>query len=84
MFWRDGLTPAPTIRTRRWPATKRCASRGRPGCSSFRAPKSASRSMHSNWDRLRREAAFVTRHGSTTGGVYRWIFGYDPVAQWRG
>jgi salicylate hydroxylase len=39
--------------------------------------------QHSNWDRLRREVAFVTRHGSTTGGVYRWIFGYDPVAQWR-
>jgi len=28
--------------------------------------------------------AFVTRHGSTTSGVYRWIFGYDPIAQWRG
>jgi len=40
--------------------------------------------QHSSWDRLRREAAFVTRHGSTTSGVYRWIFGYDPVAQWRG
>jgi salicylate hydroxylase len=40
--------------------------------------------QHSNWDRLRREVAFVTRHGSTTSGVYRWIFGYDPVAQWRG
>jgi len=40
--------------------------------------------QHTNWDRLRREAAFVTRHGSTTGGVYRWIFGYDPIAQWRG
>ena len=40
--------------------------------------------IHTDWDRLRREFAFVTRHGSTTGGVYRWIFGYDPVAQWRG
>ena len=40
--------------------------------------------QHSNWDRLRREVAFVTRHGSTTSGVYRWIFGYDPIAQWRG
>jgi salicylate hydroxylase len=40
--------------------------------------------IHSNWDRLRREAVFLSRHGSTTGGVYRWIFGYDPVAQWRG
>lgn len=40
--------------------------------------------MHSDWDRLRREFVFVTRHGSTTGGVYRWIFGYDPVTQWRG
>ncbi len=39
--------------------------------------------VHSNWDRLRREYAFVTRHGSTTGGVYRWIFGYDPVTQWQ-
>ena len=24
------------------------------------------------------------RHGTTTSGVYRSIFGYDPVAQWRG
>jgi 2-polyprenyl-6-methoxyphenol hydroxylase-like FAD-dependent oxidoreductase len=40
--------------------------------------------IHSNWDRLRREYVFLTRHGSTTAGVYRWIFGYDPVAQWRG
>ncbi len=40
--------------------------------------------LHSNWDRLRREYVFMTRHGSTTGGVYRWIFGYDPIAQWRG
>jgi hypothetical protein len=40
--------------------------------------------QHSSWDRLRREATFVTRHGSTTSGVYRWIFGYDPVTQWRG
>lgn len=40
--------------------------------------------QHSQWDRLRREVAFVTRHGSTTSGVYRWIFGYDPIAQWRG
>ncbi len=40
--------------------------------------------QHSNWDRLRREAVFLTRHGSTTGGVYRWIFGYDPITQWRG
>jgi salicylate hydroxylase len=39
--------------------------------------------MHSNWDRLRREAVFLKRHGSTTGAVYRWIFGYDPVRQWR-
>jgi salicylate hydroxylase len=40
--------------------------------------------QHSKWDRLRREVAFMTRHGSTTSGVYRWIFGYDPIAQWRG
>jgi salicylate hydroxylase len=40
--------------------------------------------IHSNWDRMRREYVFLTRHGSTTAGVYRWIFGYDPVAQWRG
>jgi salicylate hydroxylase len=40
--------------------------------------------LHSQWDRLRREAVFLTRHGSTTGGVYRWIFGYDPITQWRG
>jgi salicylate hydroxylase len=40
--------------------------------------------QHSSWDRLRREVAFMTRHGSTTSGVYRWIFGYDPVTQWQG
>ena len=40
--------------------------------------------LHSDWDRLRRELVFLTRHGSTTNGIYRWIFGYDPVAQWRG
>jgi salicylate hydroxylase len=40
--------------------------------------------IHSNWDRLRREYVFLTKHGSTTAGVYRWIFGYDPVAQWQG
>ncbi len=40
--------------------------------------------IHSNWDRLRREYVFLSRHGSTTGGIYRWIFGYDPIAQWRG
>lgn len=40
--------------------------------------------IHSKWDLLRREFAFLTRHGSTTSGNYRWIFGYDPVAQWRG
>jgi 2-polyprenyl-6-methoxyphenol hydroxylase-like FAD-dependent oxidoreductase len=39
--------------------------------------------LHSDWDRLRREAVFLTRHGSTTSGVYRWIFDYDPVRQWR-
>lgn len=40
--------------------------------------------LHSDWDRLRREFVFVTRFGSTTSGIYRWIYGYDPVAQWRG
>ena len=34
--------------------------------------------QQSNWDRLRRECAFLTRHGTTTSGIYRWIFGYDP------
>ena len=42
------------------------------------------KNIHSKWDLLRREFAFLTRHGSTTSGNYRWIFGYDPVAQWRG
>ncbi len=40
--------------------------------------------LHSGWDQLRREWTFLTRHGSTTKGVYRWIYGYDPIAQWRG
>jgi len=38
----------------------------------------------SSWDRVRGEYVFLTRHGSTTGGVYRSIFGYDPVKEWRG
>ncbi len=40
--------------------------------------------QHNAWERLHREAVFLSRHGSTTGGVYRWIFGFDPVTQWRG
>ena len=40
--------------------------------------------VHSDWDRLRREFAFFTRYGATTASIYRWIYGYDPVTQWRG
>jgi salicylate hydroxylase len=40
--------------------------------------------QHSSWERLHRELVFMSRYGSTTSGVYRWIFGYDPVAQWQG
>jgi 2-polyprenyl-6-methoxyphenol hydroxylase-like FAD-dependent oxidoreductase len=40
--------------------------------------------QQSIWDRLRREWAFLTRHGTTTNGIYPWIFGYDPAVQWRG
>jgi salicylate hydroxylase len=40
--------------------------------------------QRSKWDRLRRQWTFITRHGLTTGGVYRWIFSYDPVSQWQG
>jgi hypothetical protein len=40
--------------------------------------------QHSTLERLHREIVFMTRHGSTTSGVYRWIFGYDPVSQWQG
>ena len=40
--------------------------------------------QHSNWDRLQREFVFLTRHGSTTAGIYDWIYRYDPVTQWRG
>jgi salicylate hydroxylase len=39
--------------------------------------------LHTGWDRLRREWVFMTRHGSTTNGVYRSIFGYDPVTRPR-
>jgi salicylate hydroxylase len=39
--------------------------------------------QHSNWDRLHREWVFLTRHGSTTAGIYDWIYRYDPVTQWR-
>jgi salicylate hydroxylase len=40
--------------------------------------------QHSSLERLHRELVFMSRYGSTTSGVYRWIFGYDPVAQWQG
>jgi salicylate hydroxylase len=40
--------------------------------------------LHSDWDRLRREFVFVTKFGSTTGAIYKWIYGYDPVTQWQG
>jgi len=39
--------------------------------------------QHSNWDRLHREFVFLTRHGSTTAGIYDWIYRYDPVTDWR-
>ena len=75
---------APTIRTRRWPATKRPASRGRRKSSSSRAPKSASRSSIRTGTACAARSTFIKRHGSTTSGVYRFIFGYDPVTQWQG
>jgi salicylate hydroxylase len=40
--------------------------------------------QHSRWDRLQREIAFVRHHRLTTQGVFRWIYSYDPVAQWQG
>ena len=42
------------------------------------------KNIHSKWDLLRREFAFLIRHGATTSANYRWMYGYDPVAQWRG
>ena len=33
--------------------------------------------------RLRREWTYLTRFGKTTPKVYQWIFGFDPVANWR-
>ncbi len=35
------------------------------------------------WDKLYREWVYLSRFGSTTPGIYRWIYGYDPVTQWR-
>lgn len=40
--------------------------------------------MHSKWDLVRREFAYLTRHGSTMRGNFRFIYGYNPVEQWRG
>jgi salicylate hydroxylase len=40
--------------------------------------------QHSSWDRLRRQATFIRRHGVTTSGIFRFIYGYDPVKQWQG
>lgn len=39
--------------------------------------------QHSRWDRMRREVAFVRHYRLTTRGVFRWIYSYDPVAQWQ-
>jgi len=36
------------------------------------------------FDKLRREWAYVQGFGKTTPQLYRWLFGYDPVAGWRG
>ncbi len=35
-------------------------------------------------DRLRREWMYLTRFGTLTPGVHRWIYGYDPRSAWRG
>jgi salicylate hydroxylase len=35
-------------------------------------------------DRLRREWVYLTKYGTTTASIYQGIFGYDPVAEWRG
>jgi 2-polyprenyl-6-methoxyphenol hydroxylase-like FAD-dependent oxidoreductase len=40
--------------------------------------------QHSSWERLQREWTFVTRHGVTTRGVFRFLYSYDPVSQWQG
>jgi salicylate hydroxylase len=40
--------------------------------------------QHTTWDRVRREMAFVRHHRLTSQGVFRWIYSYDPVAQWQG
>jgi salicylate hydroxylase len=34
-------------------------------------------------ERLKRQWAYVTRFRMTPAQVYRWIFDYDPVTQWR-
>ena len=35
------------------------------------------------WDKLYREWTYVSRFGSTTPGIYQWIYGYDPVKNWE-
>ncbi|MSQ18627.1 MAG: FAD-binding protein [Betaproteobacteria bacterium] len=35
------------------------------------------------WDKLYREWIYLSRFGSTTPGIYRWIYGYDPIKQWE-
>jgi salicylate hydroxylase len=35
------------------------------------------------WDKAYREWMYLSRFGSTTPAIYRWIYGYDPVSQWR-
>jgi salicylate hydroxylase len=40
--------------------------------------------IHSRWDLVRREIAYLTRHGSTMRGNFRFIYGYNPVEQWQG
>ena len=84
MLSRDGSTRAPNIRTRHWPTTKAVRKPRATRVQQLSRTEIHFKKVHSNWDRLRREFAFVTRHGTTTSGIYRWIFGYDPVTEWRG
>jgi salicylate hydroxylase len=38
----------------------------------------------SAWDRLYREWVYLSRFGTTTPAIYKWIYGYDPVNDFIG
>ena len=68
MFWRDGCAPSaddPEAALAGYEAVRKPRATRMQQLSRTEVHF---KKQHSNWDRLRREFAFLTRHGSTTSG----------------